>query len=129
MQLIERFRLGFALNGSAMASLLYGIESVTRDKSWWFALSFCAAGIMLGLAAIRHARRHANPLLPLVPFDIKSFSVAMLWGGGLFRLGVAGFSFLIPLMLQVAFGIDPLASGLIALSSVNSGRQLPAQRG
>ena len=38
-------------------------------------------------------------------------------GGALFRLGVGASSFLVPLMLQIGFGLDALTSGLITFTS------------
>src|SRR5439155_7917345 len=98
--------LGFILNGGALASFLHGLESIGRGGSAISALSFLAAGILLGTAAIRHAQRHPSPLLPPAPMRINTFAVGALWGGGLFRLGIGGMGFLLPVMFQVVFGMS-----------------------
>jgi len=38
-------------------------------------------------------------------------------GGFLFRMGLGALPFLLPLMLQVGFGLDPLSSGLLTFAS------------
>src|SRR5690606_36072954 len=38
-------------------------------------------------------------------------------GGSLFRIGIGATPFLLPLMLQLGFGLDPLQSGLITFTS------------
>jgi len=105
--------LGFILNGLSLASFLHGLESIGRGGSTSTALTFLGAGILLGAAAIRHARRHPTPLLPLAPTRIYTFAVGSLWGGGLFRLGIAGMGFLLPVMFQVVFGMSAFDAGLL----------------
>jgi Na+/melibiose symporter-like transporter len=39
------------------------------------------------------------------------------WAGSLFRIAVGAMPFLLPLMLQLAFGYTPLASGLVTFAS------------
>ena len=38
-------------------------------------------------------------------------------GGSLFRIGVGAIPFLLPLMLQLGFGLNPLQSGLLTFAS------------
>ena len=52
-----------------------------------------------------------DPLLDLKLFRDRMFRSAML-GGLLFRTGLGAYPFLMPLMLQLAFGMTPLESGL-----------------
>jgi predicted MFS family arabinose efflux permease len=59
---------------------------------------------------VLHAGRTPHPLLRLDLFRIPTFRVSVL-GGSLFRIGVGSIPFLLPLMLQIGFGLDPLASG------------------
>ena len=105
--------LGFVLTGGALGALIFGIESVSRNEPLILALGFVAGGLILGVLAIRHARRHPSPLLSLAPFKIHSFSVGTISGGGLFRLASNGTMFILPIMFQVAFGMTAFASGLL----------------
>jgi EmrB/QacA subfamily drug resistance transporter len=104
---------GFVLTGGALGALIFGIESVSRNEPLALALGFIAGGLLLGVLAVRHAKRHPSPLLSLAPFRIPSFSAGTLWGGGLFRLSSNGTMFILPIMFQVAFGMTAFASGLL----------------
>lgn len=105
--------LGFALTGSSLGSLIFGIESVSRNEPLAFALSFVVLGFVLGYLAVRRALRHPTPLLSLAPFKVPSFSVGTIWGGGLFRLASNGTMFILPVMFQIGFGKTAFESGLL----------------
>ncbi len=64
-----------------------------------------------------HARRIAHPSLDLRLFRISTFfnGVAV---GSLFRIGIGATPFLLPLLLQLGFGLDPLQSGLLTCATV-----------
>jgi EmrB/QacA subfamily drug resistance transporter len=105
--------LGFLLNGAALASLLHGLESIGRGGSTITAVTFLVAGAALGTAALRHASRHPSPLLPLQPMQVETFAIGAVRGGGLFRLGIGGMGFLLPVMFQVIFGMSAFDAGLL----------------
>ncbi len=105
--------LGFVLNGGALGSLIFGIESVSRNEPLVVALGFIALGLILGYFAIRRAQRHPTPLLSLEPFKIPAFSIGTLWAGSLFRLSAQGTMFILPVMFQVGFGMTAFAGGLL----------------
>jgi len=46
---------------------------------------------------------------------IATFDAGVM-GGSLFRIGIGATAFLMPLMLQLGFGLDPLSSGLITFA-------------
>ena len=69
-------------------------------------------GIACGLLYARHARRHPAPLLDLNLFKDSAFRTAAT-SGTLFRISVGAVPFLMPLMLQVGFGLTPFQSGMI----------------
>jgi EmrB/QacA subfamily drug resistance transporter len=73
-------------------------------------LLVAAGAILLGYAA--YASRRQNPVLDLRMFRGRTFSVAVL-AGSLIRAGIATVPFLLPLLLQVGFGLNPFQSGLI----------------
>jgi EmrB/QacA subfamily drug resistance transporter len=111
---VRRFdTLGFALNGGALGTLIYGIESISRNESPIATVGFLTLGALLGTLAIRHAMRHPAPLLSLGPFKVPSFAVGTLSGGGLFRLSASGTAFILPVMFQVGFGMTAFAAGLL----------------
>ncbi|WP_407519008.1 DHA2 family efflux MFS transporter permease subunit [Methylobacterium oryzisoli] len=108
---------GFWLSGAGLASLMLGLASGGRHLlppalSW----GCTGAGIVLLALYWRHARRAAHPLIRLDLLRAPTFRAAIT-GGSLFRIGTGAIPFLLPLMLQIGFGLDPLHSGLITFAS------------
>src|SRR5215204_3727984 len=54
--------------------------------------------------------------IPIDLLGIATFRASVL-GGSLFRIGVGAIPFLLPLMLQIGFGLNPLQSGLLTFVS------------
>lgn len=109
--------LGFALLGTGLAALMLGLASLGRHLlpatiSW----GCLAAGAILLPLYWAHARRIAHPIVRLDLMQRPTFRVAVL-GGSLFRIGTGAIPFLLPLMLQVGFGLDALQSGLITFAA------------
>jgi MFS family permease len=65
---------------------------------------------------VRHAREAKAPLLDLDLLKVDTF-FASLVGGFLYRIGVGATPFLLPLFLQLGFGMNPLQSGLLTFAS------------
>ena len=57
-----------------------------------------------------------HPIIDLALMKIPTYAAATI-GGFLFRMGLGALPFLLPLMLQVGFGLDPLSSGLLTFAS------------
>ena len=112
---------GFLLSGIGLALAMFGFSTLGRlQLPEWVALSALAAGLATLAVYVAHARRTANPLLDLRLFRVPTFQVGVL-GGSLFRIGVGAMPFLLPLMLQLGFGLSPLQSGgLTFVSAVGS---------
>jgi predicted MFS family arabinose efflux permease len=76
--------------------------------------------VAFGIAALVlywfHARRLAYPVLNLSLLRIPTYRIGVL-GGSIFRVGIGAIPFLLPLMLQLGFGLDALQSGLITFAS------------
>jgi len=108
---------GFALTGIGLATLAFGFENVGRG-----ALPMAAIIGLLGVGAactalyVRHASRVSHPIIDLALMKIPTYASATI-GGFLFRMGLGALPFLLPLMLQVGFGLDPLSSGLLTFAS------------
>ncbi len=107
---------GFVLTGLACFGLMYGVEVMSgADVSWISASALLGGSLLLGAAAVWHARRSEHPLVDLWAMRLRSYAVVMA-GGSFFRVSVAAIPFLLPLMLQLGFGLDPFASGLLVLA-------------
>ena len=108
---------GFCLLGLGLASLMLGLASSGRHLlpasiSW----GCLAAGMVLLPLYGLHARRATHPVLRLDLMHYPTYRVAV-FGGSLFRIGTGAIPFLLPLMLQVGFGLDALHSGLITFAA------------
>src|SRR6266853_1730417 len=108
---------GFVLSGIGLASLAFGFEMSGRGE-----LPLPVVGGLLGVGALcmvlyaRHARRVDHPIIDLALMHIPTYRMATI-GGFIFRMGLGALPFLMPLMLQVGFGLDALSSGLITFAS------------
>lgn len=104
---------GFLMVGSGLGLFQFGMENISRPvvSLWTIALTIVAAMALL-LAFGLYARRTAAPAVDLDLFRMRSFRIGTL-AGGLCRIGMNGVPFLLPLMLQVGFGLSPIASGSI----------------
>jgi hypothetical protein len=71
-----------------------------------------AIGLVTGIIYMRHARRVQFPLLDPTLFRKPLFRNAII-AGSIFRIGIGAFPFLLPLMLQLTFGLSPFESGMI----------------
>ncbi|HEY2345453.1 MAG TPA: MFS transporter [Xanthomonadaceae bacterium] len=108
---------GFALSGFGLAAAMFGFSTLGRHMVSTQVAATCLVVGLLALAGyVMHARRHPHPLLDLALFRLPTFRAGVL-GGGLFRVGIGAIPFLLPLMLQLGFGLDPLHSGLLTFAS------------
>jgi len=109
--------VGLLLSGVALAGLMFGFETIGRGV---VPAPLAGGLILLGAASgalyMRHARRRPDPLLDLSLLRIPTFAVSA-WAGSMFRIGIGAIPFLLPLMLQLGFGLSAAESGLITLAS------------
>lgn len=109
--------LGLALSGTALAGLMFGLETAGRGViSQQVTIGMIGAGVLAALAYARHARRHPAPLLDFSLMRLPCFGVAFS-AMMLFRTGIGAIPFLLPMMLQVGFGESAVQSGLITFAS------------
>ncbi len=109
--------LGFLLTGTALFCLAYGIEAIGRGRGdLTEVIVLLVLGVVLGALALRHLRRSKHPVLDLSVFRIHTFR-ASISGGSLFRAGAGSLVFLLPLLLQVVFGLSAAASGSITFAT------------
>jgi EmrB/QacA subfamily drug resistance transporter len=107
---------GFLLSGIGCCTLMYACDLASQVP---FAVrQVGVVGVVsfaLLVAAWRHLRRSAHPLVPLDAFGIPTFAVAM-GGGSLIRMAINSAPFLMPLMFQLAFGYDAATAGMLLLA-------------
>jgi len=108
---------GFALTGIGLASLAFSFETVGRGAlPLPAALALLAGGALCIGLYLRHARHTDHPIIDLALMRIRTYAATTV-GGFLFRMGLGALPFLMPLMLQIGFGLDPLSSGLLTFAS------------
>ncbi len=107
---------GFITTSVAMVSLVTAMERLgDRQPEIWPTLALAALGFGCLLYSIRHFRRAAAPMVRLDALQVPTFRVTM-YGGSLFRASISAVPFLLPLLFQVGFGMDPFHSGLLVLA-------------
>ncbi len=107
---------GFVLSALGLGGLVAGLAvSGRRIAPPEVAISLMCVGAVSLYAYVRHAFRVEKPLLDLRLLKFPTFEAGIL-GGTLFRLGVGATAFLLPLMLQLGFGLDAFSSGLITFA-------------
>ncbi|HCB3564023.1 TPA: MFS transporter [Klebsiella pneumoniae] len=107
---------GFITTSVAMVSLVTAMERLgDRQPQIWPTLALAALGFGCLLYSIRHFRRAAAPMVRLDSLQVPTFRVTM-YGGSLFRASISAVPFLLPLLFQVGFGMDPFHSGLLVLA-------------
>jgi EmrB/QacA subfamily drug resistance transporter len=108
---------GFVLTGAGLASLAFGFETIGRGAvPAAVTVGLLAAGITLMAFYVRHAHRVEFPVIDLSLMRIPTYAAATI-GGFLFRMGMGALPFLLPMMLQVGFGLSALSSGLLTFAS------------
>ena len=109
--------VGLALTGSALALVMFGLETVGRHVVptfvSWFGLFL---GLVTGWLAVRHCRRVERPALDLSLFSVETFRDPAV-AGSLFRTGAGAVPFLIPVMLQIGFGMSAAQSGFVSFAT------------
>ncbi|CAN7664061.1 MFS transporter [Rhizobium sp. LjRoot98] len=107
---------GFVLSALGLTLLLAGLESFVHGAMRATQVAaLLAAGLAFSAWAIRHFRRTNNPLLDLSPFAIPTFAFSTLSAGTASRLAINAMPFLIPLLFQVGFSLDAIATGTYIL--------------
>lgn len=114
----ERFDLfGMALAGLGIGGIAFGFSILGLNFLPWSVVAALIVGGTCFIAAyLVHARRTENPALDLSLFRLPTFFASVV-GGSIFRLGIGALPFLLPLMLQIGFGMTPFQSGMITFAS------------
>lgn len=107
---------GFLLSGIGCSALMFACDLASHTP---FDLPQVVIAGLVGFAAmflaVQHLKRSPHPLVDLAALNIPTFATAI-WGGSLFRIAINSAPFLLPLMFQLAFGLDATTSGMLLLS-------------
>ncbi|MDE2261330.1 MAG: MFS transporter [Gammaproteobacteria bacterium] len=107
---------GFLLLAFAVGCLTYGFDVAGAPQiEVPTALALLLAAAVAGALALRHLEAARKPIVSLDALRRHAFFVACVSGGGISRAAISATPFLLPLMLEVGFGLSPLDSGLLLL--------------
>jgi EmrB/QacA subfamily drug resistance transporter len=108
---------GFALSGVGLSVLMLGFSALGGHLLPLPAAAACiVAGFVALVLYVRHARRTAHPVLDLRLLKLPTFWNGVV-AGSVFRAGLGATPFLLPLLFQLGFGLDPLQSGLLTCTT------------
>ncbi|SEL97107.1 multidrug transporter subunit MdtD [Acinetobacter sp. DSM 11652] len=109
---------GFLLLIIAMVGLSLGIENFASPYlPLWWSIVLIVFGLSASAWYMVHAHTHQNALFRGKLFKNQIFAIGIV-GNFFARLGGNAMPFLIPLMLQVAFGFEPFITGLLMIPTV-----------
>src|ERR1044072_441479 len=105
---LERFDLyGLMLAGIGLAGIAFGLSVAGLNLlPWPIIAALGGIGSVSMTLYVKHATRTGSPVLD---FSLLRYSTmrASIIGGFLFRLGIGALPFLLPLLMQVGFGLSP----------------------
>jgi MFS family permease len=114
----ERFDLyGLVLAGIGLGGIAFGLSVAGLNLlPWTVVVMLIAIGTISMTLYVIHARRTASPVLDFTLLRLPTLRASIV-GGFMFRLGIGALPFLLPLLMQVGFGLSPFQSGLVTFSS------------
>ncbi len=109
--------LTFVLGGFASVGVVYAMEKLGGEGGrWQLPATILVLSLLSGSVAVAIGRR--RPAISLIDFEslrLKTYSLSV-YGASAFRVAVSVLPFLLPLMFQIAFGLNAFRSGLYLLA-------------
>src|SRR6266581_3732722 len=114
----ERFDLyGMLLAGVGLGGIAFGLSVAGLNLlPWTIVAALVAIGSISMTLYVIHARRTGSPVLDFSMLRLATLRASII-GGFMFRLGIGALPFLLPLLMQVGFGLSPFQSGLVTFAS------------
>lgn len=110
-------KVGFVLSGVSLACLVFGLEMASRGVTSVYGSSgLVVVGLVLGAAYVWHSRRVEHPILDLSLMRFTTFRLSVV-AGSLTRITAGAVPFLLPLMMQLGFGMSAAHSGIVTFIS------------
>ena len=108
---------GFMLSGIGLAGLAFGFTTIGQGLlPMQMVIALLTVGVIGCWLYVLHARKAPAPLIDLSLLKVKTFYASVV-GGFIFRLGIGATPFLLPLLLQLGFGLTPFQSGILTFAS------------
>lgn len=110
--------VGFVLSGLALAGFMYGVELLSHSEIPYY-VSIILIIVSLGLLGfnVRYSRHISNPLIDYSIIRIPTYKVTI-FTGSLSRMVIGVAPYLVPLMFQEGFGLNPFQSGMLFLATM-----------
>jgi EmrB/QacA subfamily drug resistance transporter len=107
----------FLLGGFASTGSVYAMEKLSGEGvHWHLPVTILVLSIVSGIVTVIVARRRpATSLIDIEALRLKTYSLSV-YGASAFRVAVSVLPFLLPLMFQIAFGLNAFQSGLYLLA-------------
>lgn len=108
---------GFVMLASGLIGVLGALETAGKSiaPAWMSWLAGSAGAAMLWLY-YRHSRGLAHPLIDLDILRFRTFRTNVV-GAITMRIAIGATPFLLPLMLQLGFGLSPMVSGSLTVAT------------
>lgn len=107
---------GFILSGVGCSAIMYACDLAAQAPLDGVQVGMAGAiGALALYLAVRHLHRTPHPLVDLDALKIPTFALSMR-GGALFRMAINSAPFIMPLLFQLAFGMDAILSGMLLLA-------------
>jgi MFS family permease len=108
---------GVILSGIGLAGLAFGFTTIGQGLlPMQMVIGLLTVGVIGCWLYVVHARKTPAPLIDLSLLKVKTFYASVV-GGFIFRVGIGATPFLLPLLLQLGFGLTPFQSGLLTFAS------------
>ena len=108
---------GFVLSGLGLLSLISGLSLIGRGIApFWEVAALIVSSAALLAAYVGHAGGNEDAILDLRLLKIPTFFAGVV-GGLMFRIGIGAMPFLLPLLLQIGFGLTPFQSGSLTFAT------------
>jgi EmrB/QacA subfamily drug resistance transporter len=107
---------GMLLSSLSLGLLLFGFEMTSHTGELYTSLVLLGIGALSGAAYIRHARRAADPILDISLMKVPNYGTSVI-AGAITRVTQGAQPYLLPMMLQLGFGLSAAQSGIMTLAT------------
>lgn len=110
--------VGFVFSGLALAGFMYGVELLSRSEvPYYVSAIIIIISVCLLLFNIRYSKHISNPLIDYSIVKIPTYKITI-FTGSLSRMVIGVAPYLVPLMFQEGFGLNPFQSGMLFLATM-----------
>ncbi len=120
---------GFVMTAVGFTGLIFGFETIGRGTlPMPVTIALLVVGAISITTYVRYAYRNPHPIIDLRLLTIPTFR-AGIYGGFFFRIAIGALPFILPMMLQLGFGLSPFQSGLLTFASAAGAMLMKATAG